>query len=152
MENYLVALDGLCGVGGLKFSRHTRSTQYPVLEFSVQLTGCFGVDVQKDSLDVHPAYICHLCKKTVDRFRYAQANGRKFQTAGGCGASVIAEWRAHPSDVDEPCTPCSLFFDRKSGRPSRKKRPIFSAVARSAQGNTSSAFDGNADLEVESPT
>ena len=129
MERHAEALASLCSVCGRKFASLSRSITYPVLEFAVELAHCLGVDVQHDSADTHPPRICHLCKKTVERYRHAESAGCSFSHA--CTPSIV--WAPHRRG--QPCAICSLAFDCRRGRPPKKKRQLFGAALHRSSGD-----------------
>ena len=108
LAGHALVLEKVCRIGGVKFSRHGKSTSYVAGE----IKSCFGVDILSDEENIHPKQICELCYKVIQR--YMNTSTGTFVVSGGCGNVKV--WEEHE---DSNCVVCTEA--RAVGRPAKKK-------------------------------
>ena len=125
MDVHASRLQGVCRVGGVRFSRLQQATRYAVSDYASDIQSVFQIDTTRDDPTVHPQFICAVCVKVLKRI----SEGGKYR-GGGCGEKV--EWVAH--DLVS-CNFCLQFG--RGGRPCKKKR-----VAGDFEGQARTTFTG----------
>ena len=111
MEQHVTYLDHVYRVGGKKFSSLNQTVRYEASSYASELLSAFGIDISSDKPEVHPKYVCILCKRTLLRARKESVA----HCGGGCGQ--VQEWTQH---TQLNCTLCTEQSKPKSkGRPKK---------------------------------
>ena len=80
---HLFKLQKVCRIGGGKFSRLSRTKNYPCESGAGEIQACFGVDITGDVDDIHHTHFCNSCKKVLGRNQNALSSLRFVVVAVG---------------------------------------------------------------------
>ena len=95
-----------------QFQYHS-AVPIPATQYMKQNKILYNTDISKDDENIHPQFICVVCRKRMDRYKSAMSKRRKFQS------------NFQPQLFTAHCLYCEIcnFYKRRSPRKTPRKTP-----------------------------